>query len=138
MPKRTIKSVYFEYRTEEGSYVTARRGQTVDIPEGMYLDRGDRHGAFVTEAVDVPVVDPTSEQITPDAGQPGSGVPTGEGEQDAPLAAELVTVLEGNVDEVLAYAAGNPDQVQALLDIEKAQEKPRKGVVEGLTKLIEG
>lgn len=44
--------------------------------------------------------------------------------------------LDGNTEEVLAYAADHPDEVDALIKAEKAAAA-RKGVLEGLTSLAE-
>lgn len=41
------------------------------------------------------------------------------------------TPLDGNTEEVLAYADNHPDEVDALIEAEK-DEAARKGVLEGL------
>jgi hypothetical protein len=49
MPKRTIADAFFHFKTAEGPFLTARRGENVDIPEGEDLDRGDKFGAFTAK-----------------------------------------------------------------------------------------
>lgn len=136
MAERTIKAVYFGYKTEKGSFVTARRGETVDIPEGPYLTRGDKHGAFITgDEVEVePVVDPAAPlDATPVVAEPEVVEP------QAPTAFDADEILAGNVGQVVSYATDHPEHAAALLAAEQTKgEDLRKGVIDGLTKLVEG
>ncbi|NAZ73859.1 hypothetical protein GTQ99_00240 [Kineococcus sp. T13] len=148
MPERTIKSIYFGYVNANGTFVTARKGETVDIPEGRYLTRGDQLGAFVTDddtpatidplAAEPPVIDPLypSGVMTGEHGPELTSLPEG-ATIDSPTT-RTIEPLDGNVGQVLAYAEDHKDEAADLLAREQAKgDDARKGVVEGLTKLLE-
>lgn len=64
MPQRTINDAIFAYYDENGRYLTARRGETVDIPEGLDIERGDKFGAFTKTVGEEPA--PPADSTLPD------------------------------------------------------------------------
>lgn len=190
MPLRTINDVAFEFRSTEGPLVTVRRGETVDIPEGPDLERGDKFGAFTAVAgveplppegtilpdilvewtpqefnrfVDAATADEITQRLYDVApeDQPFVArqlieaettrkkvrknlVTTLSGIADQAPAVEVVRdpkpvtedLLARPVNEVLTYAAENPETVDELIDAETAKgESARKSLLEGLAKL---
>jgi hypothetical protein len=67
-PLRTISDAVFAYTDRTGAYATARRGQTVDIPEGDDLKRGDSFGAFMAEVNEEPPPPADTKLVTPEVG----------------------------------------------------------------------
>jgi hypothetical protein len=47
----------------------------------------------------------------------------------------LQTVLDGSVNDVLAYAGEHPDEVDALIEAEESKDEPRRTLLTGLAKL---
>lgn len=138
MAKRTINAAYYEWRDENGTYRTDRRGTVIEIPEGYYLERGDKLGMFEEKPASVntepvhtepPVVDTASVVSEPVA--------------DTPVTTESAKVLsfdevvEQNGPEVVEYVKAHPETAEGVLAAEMIG-KNRSTVVAELTKLIEG
>ena len=64
MPLRTIADAVFSFKTAEGPYVAARRGETIDVPEGEDLIRGDKFGSFTAVVGQEPA--PPDDTFVPD------------------------------------------------------------------------
>jgi hypothetical protein len=120
-----IKHKAFAYTIDrEGGLVQemiAYRGQTVEVND-LDFKRGQRHGAFYTDA---------------DEKTEGSGAPGAEATLD-----DLVNWIETDkptVQDVVDASGGDLVKAKLLLDAENAAtgNDPRKGVVEGLTAVIQ-
>src|SRR4051812_2249429 len=187
MPKRTIADAFFHFKTTDGPFLTARRGETVDIPEGEDLDRGDKFGAFTAEVGQEPPPpeDTTVPDIlvewTPEEFNRFVDAATADeilaklsevAEEDQPRVAErlieaenghksrkrksliarldavargdsspapaivdvspLDTVLDGSVNDVLAYVGEHPDEIDAVIEAEESKDEPRRTLLTGL------
>lgn len=97
----------------EGGYASLHRGD--DIPENADPDDVERLRSFGAIG--------TEEQLAV---------------VEEPAADDFSDVLSGTVSEVVEAANGDPARAQQLLDAEQATDEPRKGVVEGLQKVIDG
>jgi ABC-type transport system substrate-binding protein len=130
MPEATIKIRAFPYYEKSVHPVTgedrfreriATRGQTVELSDADY-ERAERYGAI--EGVEAP----TAEVEAP------PGTDTGVVET-----AEWIKTSKPTVDETVAEAEGDPEKAKQVLEAENVATggQPRRGVVDGLTQLIE-
>jgi hypothetical protein len=67
-PLRTINDAFFDFLDTAGVRHFARRGETVDIPEGEDLTRGDKWGAFTKEVGEEPPPPPDTHVTRPQLG----------------------------------------------------------------------
>lgn len=117
MPERTVKILGFRYTDEDGNWLLASRGQTVDFSEEDAA-RGDADGVFVTE-----------EDAA--AGEAALGPNSSDDEL-------LEFVKDAKVGDVVDLAGDNQEFAQRLLDIETDATggEPRKGVAQGLAAIV--
>lgn len=109
----------------------AKYGETVDFSDAD-IARGEEIGAFDPPPIEIPNV------VTP---QGAGDEPKGDGEPPAPAEDPEGWLREArpSVKDVLEAAGTDKELAQRLLDAEDAvtDGKPRKGVVEGLTALVD-
>lgn len=155
--EKTIKHGVFWYHAPEVGIVNgeekvllverlAFHGDTIQIHRRADLDRGDEHGAFLTD--EEAKARAALAQIPPPVGSEDEG-----SEDEAPSLQdrpddELVDYIMGtgefdgkkpNADQVVAAAGDDPDLAARLLDAEETAQGdkgPRQGVEAGLTKII--
>lgn len=149
MANRKIKHVAFTYTTPSNDPITgeeitvfrtAFRGETVDLNQEN-IDRGEKFGAFYSD-------EELAEQAEDEPARVLERELEGEDEDSFTIdddttledAEEWIVNEEPTVSEVIAMADNDPDKAQLLLDAENAAtgNEPRKGVQDGLTKIIEG
>jgi hypothetical protein len=132
---RKVKHVQFEYYEEVENPQDpknprlaaryARQGEIVDIPRDADVERGERFGAFFTDA----------ELKNADA--PTGSVAVAE-KTDQQLI-DWITEDRPNVNQTIEAAGGDPSLAQRILDAESAATggDPRQGVVDGLATVID-
>lgn len=147
MASRKIKHVAFTYTIDSKDPIsgddivvfrTALRNETVDVLKQADIDKGEKFGAFYSD-----------EELKAQKDQEPAAVLQREleGEEEAELdmdsasleeLEEYIIEQEPTVDQVVALAAGDPDRAKRLLAAENAAtgNDPRKGVVEGLNRII--
>jgi hypothetical protein len=141
--ERVVKFLQFPYMTLEASPAlagvevlvekVAYTGDTVFVDElgPMYLEKGERLGAFYTTA-------------ELDAMEEGGDVTTGEvapadfSEMGAHELAEYIEKNQPNVSDTIALAGNDADAAKRVLEAENivTDNDPRKGVVDGLQRVI--
>jgi hypothetical protein len=67
-PLRTINDAFFDFVNTDGVRHFARRGETVDIPEGEDLARGDKWGAFTKDVDEEPAPPADTHVVRPELG----------------------------------------------------------------------
>lgn len=99
MPKKTIAHAFFTYTDNHGAFIMAHRGETVDVPEGADLERGEKFGAF-TAHVDQEPPPPADTEI------PNIDLGWGSSDYDRYVDA-------GHIDEIKAKFAEVPEEAKA-------------------------
>lgn len=142
MAEKTIKHLQFWYNKplkRDGRTVTAEQiayqGDTVDITDAEDLARGEDNGAFYTEA-----------ELAAFAGEAAPEEATGGNVERPDFATASVDDIadwmedsDATIPDVLEIANNDPELVNKLLEAENKIRSgdPRKGLVEGLTKISE-
>lgn len=130
MPEATIKIRAFPYYEKSAHPVTgeerfreriATRGETVELSDNDY-ERAERYGA-------IEGAEPVAESVEAPPGTDTSVVET----------AEWIKSSKPTVDETVAEAEGDPEKAKQVLEAENVATggQPRRGVVDGLTNIIE-
>ena len=147
MAEREIKHAQFAYSVETEradptdadkkvkrlSRRLALRGQIVDIPRDEDIQRGEEHGAFVTEeerAAEEEAEEQTEEEDEESESSPGSG-------QSHDELVAWIRDDKPSAAKVIAAAGNDAKKAEALLDAEYEASggQPRKSVVTALEKI---
>jgi len=139
---RTVKHLLFPWLVETESPMfpgetilserTASQGEQVSVEElGLLaLEKGERLGAFYTDAELAAMEEEAAEPATVEAGEPG--------EMTVDELAAYIEEHKPNVDQTIALAENDPEQAQNVLDAETQATGgvPRAGVEKGLEAII--
>jgi hypothetical protein len=123
-PLRTINDAFFDFVDTDRVRQFARRGETVDIPEGEDLARGDKWGAFTKEVGEEPPPPPDTHVTRPQLGW---------------SATEFDRYTDAaHVSEVKDHIETTPDLDRAplallILESENRKKNPRPKLVSYLT-----
>jgi len=139
---RTIKHLLFPWLVETESPMfpgetilserTASQGEQVTVEElgPLALEKGERLGAFYTDAELAAMEEEAAEPATVEAEEPG--------EMSVDELAAYIEEHKPNVDQTVALADNDPEQAQKVLDAETQATGgvPRSGVEKGLEAII--
>jgi hypothetical protein len=125
-PLRTINDAFFDFAGTDGVRHFARRGETVDIPEGEDLKRGDKWGAFTKEVGEEPPPPPNTHLARPQLGWSAT-------EFDRYTDAAHISEVEDHIENT-------PELDRAplallILESENRKKNPRQRLVNYLTEV---
>jgi hypothetical protein len=124
MPIRTINDAAFFYTDDKGITIHARRGDTVDIPEGYDLTRGEKAGSFT--------IDGGEPKPNPDTFMPDISLAWDTAEYRAfvdDATADEIKAKFGELDD-----EAKPAVAAQLIAAEQSRgKKVRKSIIDGLS-----